>query len=100
MGILALAIAVGDILIAGVGAWSTALIVFMVFAFRLSSRYDVRTPWRTDRSIDPDEFSKLYGAPVTRRSRLEALSLAPFDLGDCRSGGSGAHRRRGPVTLG
>ena len=65
MAIVATAIIVGDTAVFGIGIWSTILFVFMVFAFRLSSRYDRRSPWRTDRSVDQDEFSRVYGTPVT-----------------------------------
>jgi cation:H+ antiporter len=75
MAILALAIIAGDTLVLGVGLWSTVLFAFMVFAFRLSSRYDTRSPWRTDRSVDPDEFSRIYGTPILGKSRLEGWSL-------------------------
>lgn len=76
MAVLALAIIAGDTLVLGVGLWSTALFAFMVFAFRLSSRYDTRSPWRTDRSVDPDEFTRIYGTPILGRSQLEGWSLA------------------------
>jgi len=76
MAILSLAIIAGDTLVLGVGLWSTAIFAFVVFAFRLSSRYDTRSPWRTDRSVDPDEFSRIYGTPVLGRSQLERWSLA------------------------
>ena len=76
IAIVALAITGGDTLIAGVGAWAIALFAFTIFAFRLSYRYESRSPWRTDRSVDPDEFSRLYGAPAVGRSRLEGWSLS------------------------
>jgi cation:H+ antiporter len=75
MAILGLVITIGDTPIAGVGAGAVLLFAFVLFAFRMVSRYDKRAPWRTDRSVDPDEFSRAYGTPVLGRSRLEAWSL-------------------------
>ena len=75
MAILAAAIVAGDTLVIGVGFWSTVLFAFVIFAFRLSSRYDKRSPWRTDRSVDPDEFSRIYGTPILGRSQLERWTL-------------------------
>ncbi len=75
MAILALTITFGDMPILGVGAGAALLFAFVVFSFRLVSRYDTRARWRTDRSVDPDEFSRVYGTPVLGKSRLEAWSL-------------------------
>ena len=55
LGIIALAltagaIALGDVPVLGVGVWSFALFVFVVFAFSLASRYAKHSPWRADRS--------------------------------------------------
>ena len=80
MVILSLAVIAGDTLVLGVGFWSTALFAFTVFAFRLSSRYDTRSPWRTDRSVDPNEFSRVYGTPILGRSKLERWSLRSLIL--------------------
>ena len=80
MAIIAIAIVVGETPFLGVGVWSTLLFLFMIFAFRLTSRYDRRSPWRTDRSVDEDEFSRIYGTPATGRSRLEGWSLAKLIL--------------------
>lgn len=60
---------------AGLGPWSLGLLAFAIFAFRIVSRYDQRAPWRTDRSVDPDEFARLYGTPVLGKSRLERWNI-------------------------
>jgi cation:H+ antiporter len=55
LGIIALAltagaIAIGDVPIFGVGAWSIAIFVFVLCAFALASRYAKHSPWRASRS--------------------------------------------------
>lgn len=77
MGIVAMAIAVttGQT-IAGVGFGTVIVFGFAIGSFRLVSRYDRRAPWRTDRSVDADEFTRRYGVPSSGRSRLEEWSLA------------------------
>lgn len=48
--ILATGILAGEVAIFGVGAWSSALVVFCISAFWLSSRYAKRAPWQV---VDP-----------------------------------------------
>jgi cation:H+ antiporter len=73
------AIAIGDVRVFGVGAWSLALFVFVLFAFSLASRYAKHSPWRAERShpTAPNSLRRTYhrrrSAEVTR---LESQPLA------------------------
>lgn len=76
MGILLIAFNVdGGWTIAGAGPWTFGILVFAFFSFWMVSQYDRRAPWRTDRSVDPDEFARLYGTPAGGTSRLEHWRL-------------------------
>jgi cation:H+ antiporter len=84
LGIIALAltaagIAVGEVRVLGVGAWSFVLFVFVVFSFSLASRYAKHSPWRADRSTNrtrahPRHNKRQRGGAV--QSQLEREPLA------------------------
>lgn len=76
LGIVAAAVAVGDVAVAGVGLWSVAICAASIGSFALAVSYGERTPWTLKSDIDEEASEEEIPSEAPLRRLVAGAAVA------------------------